>query len=58
MNNTEVKRMAIKNLNTKPVQNIKKQLCRLYINEKEKRNCSTIFDKSFIKSFIHSYHYQ
>ena len=55
MNNAEIKKMAIKELNTKPIQNLKKQLCRLFTNERARRGCSSNFDKGYIKSFIHSY---
>lgn len=55
MNRAEIKKLAIKKLNSKPVKNYKKQLCQFFIDEKQKKDCITSFDKSFIKSFIHSY---
>ena len=55
MNKIELKRFAIKELNTKKVQNIKKQLCNQFIDNKQKRDCMKSFNKSFIKSFISSY---
>jgi hypothetical protein len=45
MNKTEIKKLAIKKLNSKPVKNYKKQ----------KKDCINSFDKSFIQSFIRSY---
>jgi hypothetical protein len=55
MNRSEIKKLAIKKLNSKPVKNYKKQLCQIFIDERQKKDCITNFDKSFIKSFIHSY---
>jgi len=55
MTKTELVKLAIKYLNTKKVQSIKKQLCANFIDIKEKKDCMTEFDKSFIKSFIHSH---
>ena len=54
MTKTELVKLAIKYLNTKKVQSIKKQLCKNFINIKEKKDCMTAFDENFIKSFIHS----
>ena len=51
----ELMKLAIKHLNSKKVQSIKKQLCANFIDIKEKKDCMTEFDKSFIKSFIHSH---
>jgi len=55
MNKSELTKMAIKKLNTKPIKNIKKQLCQNFIDKKQKKDCITEFDKAFIKSFIRSY---
>jgi hypothetical protein len=55
MNKIELIRMAIEKLNSKPVKNIKKQLCQNFIDKKQKKDCITEFNKSFIKSFIRSY---
>ena len=55
MNIIELIKLAMKELNTKNVQNIKKQLCKQFICRKQKKDCITEFDKSFIKSFIISY---
>ena len=55
MNKTEIKELAIKKLNSKPVKNIKKHLLQYFCNENDKKDCINSFDKSFIKSFIHSY---
>ena len=37
MNRAEIKKLAIKKLNSKPVKNYKKQLCQFFIDEKQKR---------------------
>ncbi len=55
MNTKEIKKLAVKKLNTKKVKHIKQQLCSQFIDKKEKKDCNTEFDKSFIKSFINSY---
>jgi hypothetical protein len=55
MNNTELKQLAIKSLNSKQVKSIKKQLCEQFIDKKEKINCINAFNKSFIKSFMISH---
>jgi hypothetical protein len=55
MTKKEVKNLAIKQLKTKKVQSIKKQLCENFTDKKQKKDCMTAFDKSFIKSFIYSY---
>lgn len=55
MNKIKLQEMAIEKLNSKEITNIKKQLCQMFINNKEKENCIREFDKSFIKSFIISY---
>ena len=55
MNKIELIKLAIKKLRTKEVKIIKKQLCQIFIDKKQKKNCITEFDKSFIKSFIRSY---
>ena len=55
MNKIEVKKLALKKLNTKEVQIIKKQLCQNFVDRKQKKDCITAFDKSFVKSFIDSY---
>jgi hypothetical protein len=55
MTKKEVKDLAIKQLKTKKVQSIKKQLCENFTDKKQKKDCMTAFDKSFIKSFIYSY---
>jgi len=55
MTKKEVKDLAIKQLKTKKVQSIKKQLCENFTDKKQKKYCMTAFDKSFIKSFIYSY---
>jgi hypothetical protein len=55
MNNSQLKNLAIKHLNSKPVKSIKKQLCENFSDKKQKKYCNTEFDKGFIKSFIRSY---
>ena len=55
MSKTELKHFAIKKLNSKPVKNFKKQLCQYFINENDKKDCVTSFDKNFIQSFIRTY---
>ena len=52
MTKHELKKLAIKHLNTNKVQSIKKQLCNNFIDRKQKKDCMTEFNKSFIKSFI------
>jgi hypothetical protein len=58
MNKIELLKLASKKLNTKKVQIVKKQLCQMFIDRKQKKDCMTAFDKSFIKSFILSYQNQ
>jgi hypothetical protein len=52
MDKIELRKLAIEKLNTKEVKNIKKQLCQCFIDRKQKKECMTAFDKSFIKSFV------
>lgn len=54
MNNSELRKIAIKQLKNKKVQSIKKHLCNQFIDRKQKKDCMIAFDKSFIKSFISS----
>jgi len=49
-----LRKLAIAHLNTSKVQSIKKQLCEIFIDRKQKKDCMTAFDKNFIKSYIHS----
>ena len=58
MTKKELTKLAIKHLNSKKVKSIKKQLCENFIDKKQKKDCMTAFDKSFIKSFIYSYENQ
>jgi len=51
---SELRKLAIKHLNNKNVKSIKKQLCEQFVDRKQKKDCITAFDKSFIKSFISS----
>jgi hypothetical protein len=55
MNKTEIRKLAVKSLNTKSVQNIKRETCNVFIDKKQKKDCMTEFDKGFIKSFISSF---
>ena len=55
MTKGELKKIAIKKLNSKTVKSIKKQLCDQFIDNTQKKDCMTAFDKNFIKSFIFSY---
>ena len=34
------------------VKNIKKQICKIFSDRKQKKDCITEFNKNFIKSFI------
>jgi hypothetical protein len=54
MTKSELRKLAIKYLNNKDVQSIKKQLCEQFTERKQKKDCIVAFDKSFIKSFISS----
>uniref|UniRef100_A0A6C0HY10 Uncharacterized protein n=1 Tax=viral metagenome TaxID=1070528 RepID=A0A6C0HY10_9ZZZZ len=53
MDKKELRKLAIKKLNTKEIQKIRKQLCQQFIGEEQKK-CIYSFNKSFIKSFIKS----
>jgi hypothetical protein len=53
MDKTELRKLAIKRLNTKEIQKIRKQVCQQFIGEEQKK-CIDSFNKSFIKSFIKS----
>jgi hypothetical protein len=53
MDKKELKKLAIKKLNTKEIQKIRNQVCRQFIGEEQKK-CMDSFDKSFTKSFIKS----
>lgn len=55
MNNSQLKNLAIKKLNSKSVKNIKKKICETFDDKQQQKYCKTEFDKSFIKSFIRSY---
>jgi hypothetical protein len=54
MTKSELRKLAIKELNRRKVQSIKKQLCKQFTDKKEQKDCMTAFDKSFIQSFISS----
>lgn len=55
MTKSELRKLAIKHLNSKKVQSIKKKVCEQFTDIKQKKDCMTAFDKSFIKSFIFSH---
>lgn len=52
MDKSELRRLAIRHLNTKKVQSIKKRIGKQIIDKKERREFDAGFDKGFIKSFI------
>jgi hypothetical protein len=52
-----LRKLAIKKLNTKEIQKIRKQVCQQFIGEEQKK-CMDSFNKSFIKSFIKSAKYR
>lgn len=54
MNKRDLRKLAIKQLNSKKVKTIKKQICEQIIDINEQQNCMTAFDNSFIQSFIQS----
>ena len=53
MDKKELRKLAIKKLNTKEIQKIRKQVCKQFIGEDQKK-CMNSFNNSFIKSFIKS----
>ncbi len=55
MDRTELKKLAIKHLKNKQIKMFKKQLCQNFIDEKQRKECISEFNKNFIKSFIDSY---
>lgn len=57
MDKKELRKLAIKKLNTKEIQTIRKQVCRQFIGEEQKK-CMYSFNKSFIKSFMKSSQYR
>ena len=54
MKESEIMKLAKKTLKTEKVQKMKKQVCQQFVDGKQKKDCMTAFDKSFIKSFIYS----
>jgi hypothetical protein len=52
MDKSELRKIAIKHLNTKKVQSIKKGFAKQITDKKERREFEIGFDKGFIKSFI------
>ena len=55
MNKTDLKKLALKKLNSREVQKYKKRICEQFTDKKQKKECMTAFDKSFVKSFMNSY---
>ena len=53
MDKKELRKLAIKKLNTKEIQKIRKQVCQQFIGNEQKK-CMDSFNKRFIKSFIES----
>ena len=53
MDRKELKKLAVKQLNTKKIQKIRNQVCKQFVGKEQKR-CMESFDKSFVKSFIQS----
>ena len=54
MPKSELRKLAIKSLNSKKMQSIKTQLCKQIEDKTQIKDCMTEFDKNFIKSFISS----
>jgi len=52
MNKSELRRLAIRHLNTKKIQSIKKRMGKQFTDKKERSDFDIGFDKGFIKSFI------
>lgn len=52
MNKSELRKLAIRQLNTKKIQSIKKGFAKQFTDKKERREFEIGFDKGFIKSFI------
>lgn len=52
MNDKELRKLAIKNLNKPKINKLKKSVCSMFSNKKVKKDCITNFNNSFIKSFI------
>jgi len=55
MTKSELRKLAIKQLNTRKVQSIRKKVCKQFIDKKTQKECMIGFDNGFIKSFISSY---
>jgi hypothetical protein len=55
MNKTDLRKLALKKLNSREVQKYKKTLCGIYTDKKQQKECMSAFDKSFVKSFMDSY---
>jgi len=53
MDKKELRKLAIKKLNTRGVQQIRKVVCQQFTGEGQKK-CMESFNKSFVKSFIKS----
>lgn len=57
MDKKELRKLAIKKLNTKKIQQIRMIVCHQFIGEEQKK-CMNSFNKEFIKSFIKSAQYR
>jgi hypothetical protein len=51
-NNKKLLRLALKALQTDEVLHIKQQLCQIFSDKQQQRDCIQEFDKHFVKSFI------
>jgi hypothetical protein len=56
MNKKELRKLAVQNLNTTEVQDIKKRVCKPFIG-REQQKCMKEFDKNFVRSFIQTAEY-
>ena len=55
LTNKQIKALAVKKLQTKEVQSIKKNVCGIFPDKKNIKACESAFSKEFIKSFTDSY---
>jgi hypothetical protein len=53
MDNKEYyKLLALRELNKTYIKNYKKELCKLFTNDIDKKECIKAFNKSFVSSFV------
>jgi hypothetical protein len=55
MKKSEIKEIAIKELNSYPVYNFREHLCNRFINPNDEKDCINTFNKNFIQYFIQTY---